>query len=139
MINWKYKGKEILSHSNIPKDAVAIVYILSYDDSTKYIGYKLVRSKRRLKPTKKQLAVRKNYKRVEMVDLPFLKYVGSSRENKGKVLVRKEILYFTSNKRTATYLETKLLFEHNVLFDDKFNNKNISGRFFDTAMDGLIC
>ena len=75
---------------------------------------------------------------VILKDLPFINYFGSSEENAGKVVKSREILHFTSNKRTATYLETKLLFENNILFNDTFNNKNIGGRHFDNAMDGII-
>jgi len=138
LINWIYKGERVLSHNDIPDNCTHIVYKLYYEDMTMYIGYKTVRAIRKIKPTKKQLAIRKNYKRVELKDLPFIKYVGSSKENKGKKLILKEILYFTSNKRTATYLEQKLLFQEDVLFNDNFNNKNIGGKFFDNAMEGLI-
>ena len=137
-MNWTYKGREILSHDDLHPECTDFVYELSFDDNTKYIGKKTIRSMRRLKPTKKQLAIRKNYKRVELKDLPFVKYEGSSEENVNKVLISKEILYQSSSKKTATYIETALLFENDVLFNDTFNNKNIGGVYFDDSLKGLI-
>jgi len=137
-INWTYKEKDILSHEDLHSECVSIVYELAFSDETKYIGKLVVRSFRRLKPTKAQLAIRKNYKRVELKDVPFIKYKGSSSENTNKTLISKEILYQSSNKKTSSYIETALLFENNVLFSDEFNNKNISGTYFDNSLDGLL-
>lgn len=136
-INFTYKGKEIASHDDLPEEITHIVYELCFDDDTRYIGFKTVRSMRRLKPTKEQLAIRKNYKRVECKNLPFVDYAGSSKENVGKTLVSKEILYLTTNKRTATYLEAKLLFINEVLENDRYTNKNINGKWFDNCLSGL--
>ena len=135
---WTYQGKEIKSHEDLIPECQSIVYELTFSDDTKYLGKLVVRSMRRIKPTKKQLAIRKNYKRVELKDIPFAKYEGSSKENEGKTLVSKEILYQCSNKRSATYIETSLLFHNDVLFTDKYNNKNIAGTHFDNALDGLL-
>ena len=135
---WTYQGKEINSHKDLLEGCNNIVYELSYTDRTKYIGKLVVRSMRRIKPTKKQLAIRKNYKRVELKDISFIDYKGSSKENEGKTLLSKEILYQTSSKKTSTYIESSLLFINEVLFTDKYNNKNILGRFFDNDLDGLL-
>ena len=137
-MNWSYNGMIIESHKDLHKKCSDIVYELKFSDETKYIGKRVVRSMRRLKPTKKQLAIRKNYKRIEFKDIPFKDYEGSSSENEGKTLVSKEILYQCSTKKTATYIEAALLFDLGVLFTDEYNNKNISGTFFDTSLDGLI-
>ena len=136
-MKWAYRDRDINSHEDLPKEVTHIVYELRFDDMTKYIGYKTIRSLRRLKPTKAQLAIRKNYKRVEIKDQPFIDYTGSSAENKGKNLISKEILHLTTNKRTATYLEVKLLMNNNALECDEFTNKNINGKWFDNCMDGL--
>jgi len=138
MINWKYNGKEIKSHNDLLPECTNFVYELTFSDNTKYIGKKTVRSIRRLKPTKAQLAIRKNYVRKELKNSPFLDYEGSSEENKDKILVSKEILYQCSNKKTATYIETALLFENNVLFSKTYNNKNILGTFYDNSLEGLL-
>ena len=138
-IRWFYRNKVIIGHDSLPKECTHIVYRLTFCDSMQYIGYKTVRSERRLKPTKAQLAIRKNYKRVEWKDLPFVDYVGSSKENEGKELVSKEIIYFCSNKRTATYLETKLLMSLGAIEPNSvYTNKNIGGKWFDNCLDGLL-
>lgn len=137
-MTWTYKGKEVTSHDDLLPDCTNFVYELVFDDNTKYIGKKCVRSIRRLKPTKAQLAIRKNYVRKELKNLPFLKYEGSSEENRNKVLVSKEILYQTSTKRAATYLEMHLLVINEVLFTDKYNNACIAGTHYPEVLEGLL-
>lgn len=138
MINWTFQDKPVLSHDDLYPDCTDFVYELTFDDGTKYIGKKCVRSIRRIKPTKAQLAIRKNYVRKELKNSPFIKYEGSSDENDGKVVLSKEILYQSSNKKTASYIETALLFNNEVLFTTDYNNKNISGTYFDNSLDGLL-
>ena len=134
---WMYRGKEIYRHEDLLPECTDFVYMLRFGNQQCYIGKKTVRSVRRLKPTKKQLAIRKNYVRKEMVNLPFLKYEGSHNKEGLKVL-EKEIIYQCSTKKAATYLETALLFHYNAIFDDEYTNENISGRFFDNDLDGLL-
>ena len=149
-MNWIYKGKSIESHYDIPKEITHMVYELSFTDKTKYIGFKTLRTTKELPPLKNgnkrenHICIKgrnKNGKRVYMeiigIDSSFVDYEGSSEENKGRILISKDILYFTTNKRTATYLEAKLLFSRGVLEDDKYNNKNINRRWFDNCLDGL--
>ena len=138
MVNWLYRDKEILKHSDLDDRCTDFVYEISYEDGTKYIGKKTVRANRRVQPTKAQLAIRKNYKRVEHKDIPFAKYIGSSSENEGKTVVKKEIIFQCSNKQTASYLEVKLLFITGAIEQDGYNNKNISGRYFDNCLSGLL-
>ncbi len=135
---WLYKGGEIWSHNDLHPKCTDFVYLLHFDDNTFYVGKKTVRSIRRLKPTKEQLAIRKNYVRKEMKDLPFINYVGSSSENEGKVVIKKEILYMSSNKKTASYIEVSELFLRDAIFSEKYTNKNISGVWFDNSLDGLL-
>ena len=133
-----YKRKIIKSHADLLPECTDIVYQLTYESGKKYIGKKAVRSMRRLKPTKKQLAIRKNYKRVELKDIPFKDYKGSSLEVEGEVLVHKEILYQCSTRKTATYIECAMLFAENAIFEEEYLNKNISGTFFDNDLNGLL-
>ena len=137
-MTWTYRGEPILSHDDLPENCTDFVYELVFSDGTKYLGKKTIRSMRRIKPTKAQLAIRKNYKRIELKNSSFIDYEGSSSENEDKTLVSKEILYLSSNKKSASYMETALLFENNVLFDDTYNNKNISGTYYDNSLEGLI-
>ena len=129
-MNWTHNGKEMLSHGDFTSDTVGFIYRIIYDDNREYIGKKLIRSNRKLKPTKKQLAIRKNYKRVERIDLKFTDYEGSSKNTVGLIISKKEIIELASSNRQLTYLESKTLFQLNVLEDDRFLNQNILGRFF---------
>ena len=135
---WLYRGKEIHSHEDLPDSCTNIVYVITYESGKYYLGKKTIRSMRRLKPTKKQLAKRKNYRRVEMKDIPFISYCGSSKETLGEVVKSKQILYLCSTKKAATYLEAAELFEHDAIFKKEFLNKNVSGRFFQNDLEGLI-
>ena len=135
---WVYRGKEIHSHEDLNSECTDIVYEITYRDGRKYIGKKTVASVRRLKPTKKQLAIRQNYVRKEMTQLPFLSYEGSHSKEEGLEIVTKEILYQCKGKTAATYIETGLLFIHDAVITDSYLNKNIGGKFFDNALEGLI-
>jgi len=135
---WSYKEKVVLCHNDLLPGCTDFVYQLTYESGKRYIGKKTVKSIRKLKPTKAQLAIRKNYSRKEMVELPFVKYEGSSRETFGQVLVSKEILYQCSTKKAATYIEAAMLFNENAIFGGEYLNKSISGRFFDSDLEGLL-
>ncbi len=134
---WTYNGKEITSHEDLLPECTDIVYLLTYSDGRKYIGKKVIRSIRRLKPTKAQLKIRKNYVRKEIKNSPFVDYEGSHKQE-GLTVVSKEIIYQCSTKKAATYLECALLFEHDAILVDDFINENISGRFFQNDLDGLL-
>jgi len=135
---WIYKNKEVTSHEDLLPECTDFVYMITYKSGKKYIGKKTCRSMRRLKPTKEQLKIRKNFKRVEMKNLPFVSYVGSSKETEGQVVDTKEILYQCSTKKAATYIEAGLLFDQNAIFSDEYLNLNISGKFFDSDLNGLL-
>jgi len=137
-MDWTYKEKEVLCHDDLLPGCTDFVYQLTYESGKRYIGKKTVKSLRRLKPTKAQLAIRKNYKRMEMVELPFAKYAGSSKETFGQVLTSKEILYQCSTKKAATYIEAAMLFNEHAIFGGEYLNKSISGKFFDSDLDGLL-
>lgn len=58
-------------------------------------------------------------------------YKGSSKNLVGLKIKEKTILHLCPTKRNMTYMETKLLFEHNVLDEGtKFVNDNILGKFY---------
>ena len=137
-MTWTYKGKQIEKHSDLDASCTNIVYELEFLDGSKYIGKKTIRSVRRLKPTKAQLAIRKNYVRKEWKDIPFKSYRGSSKENVGKTLKSKRILYICSDKKASTYIEMALLFEKAVLFSNEYSNKCIGGTLYSNSLDGLI-
>lgn len=107
--------------------------MITYVDGRKYIGKKAVRAMRRRPPLK-------GYKRNRriMKDLPFKNYKGSHDEAKILPILRKEILFQCSTRKTATYLEMTLMVHHNVLFEKQFINENIGGTFFSNSLDGVL-
>lgn len=129
-MNWIHNGKEMLSHDDFTLDVVGFVYCITYDNNKKYVGKKLIRSELRLKPTKEQLAIRKNYKRVEMKNKPYVNYAGSSKNTDGLRIVSKEILELCSDKLNLSYAETKWLMRLDVLCDDMYLNENVSGTYY---------
>lgn len=135
---WLYKEKKVKSHEDLLPECTDIVYCIYYTSGKKYVGKKAVRSMRRLKPTKAQLAIRKNFKRVEQKDVPFIDYEGSSKETVGEVVQFKEILYQCSTKKSATYIEAGILFNEDAIFTDEYLNLNIIGKFFDNDLNGLL-
>jgi hypothetical protein len=135
---WWYNDTEIKSHDDLLPECTDFVYRITYVSGKKYIGKKAVRSMRRLKPTKEQLKKRKNYKRVELKNLPFIDYEGSSLEVADEVVAHKEIMYQCSTRKAATYIECAMLFGEHAIFEEGYLNKNISGTFFDNDLEGLL-
>ena len=80
------------------------------------------------KPTKKQVVKESDWKT----------YYGSAAEI--KVLPKDEmnryILKLCKNKKELTYWETKMLFQYNVLEDDRYINDNILGKFYRKDLQG---
>jgi hypothetical protein len=135
---WTYRGKLIESHDALCSAATDFVYLITFTSGHRYIGKKTFRALRKLPPKKSQLKIRKNFVRREMVNVPFLKYQGSIEHAIGLVAASKEILYLCSDKKAATYIETALLFQVSAIFDERYVNKNISGRFYDNDLKGLL-
>ena len=132
IVNWIHNGVEI---DSIPDStAYGFTYKISYEDGMYYYGKKSFVKQVRMKPRKTD---RKNAKRIVWKESDLKKYVGSSKESKDKVVVKKEILTLAVSKRALTYLETELLFEKKVLFDTKCLNGNILGKFYDNVFEPL--
>jgi hypothetical protein len=127
-MKWLFDGEAI---DSLPDDVTDFVYLIKYTDGTKYIGKKVVRSERRLKPLK---GMRKNAKRTAFKESDWRKYEGSSEHNEGREIVEKSILHLCYSKMQATYLETKELFCNGCLESEEFNNRNILGKFFKGAI-----
>jgi len=135
MVSWVMDEKEITSHDDFTDDVVGFIYKIDYSNGQSYVGSKLIRSMTKLKPTKEQLAIRKNYVRKEMRDKPFMKYIGSSENTKHLTIVSREILEVCSTKRALTYTETKYLFSLKVLEDARYLNENILGKFYRNVLE----
>lgn len=74
------------------------------------------------RPTKKQVIKESDWK----------VYYGSANEIKSlpKDEMKRYVLMLCKTKKQLTYCETKYLFQHNVLEDDRFINDNILGKFY---------
>ena len=109
---------------------IGFIYRINYTCGKKYIGKKLIRSVVKLKATKAQLAIRKNYVRRELKNKPFAKYEGSSEITDDYIIESKEIIELCSTKIDLTYCETKWLFRVDALFNEEYLNGCIGGAFF---------
>lgn len=131
----KDTGKEIKEIKDMPFNVIGFTYLLEYANGKKYIGKKnlyyrtkLPKLKSKLK-RKNHLSFLKDGKELVLKESNWLKYQGSHKERKQTPL-RKYILKYAQSNRQLTYLETKELFNSNVLEDDSYFNDNILGKFF---------
>lgn len=119
---WYYKGEEFTSE--MIEDYVGFVYLITdKSNDKKYVGKKLLTSKRKLPPLKG-----KTRKRTVVKETDWQKYYGSSEEvklmveEKGADNFYREILYLCKSKGELGYLEAKYQFEHDVLLRDDYYN-----------------
>ena len=67
---------------------------------------------------------------VVSADNDWRSYVGSCKDTKGYIPIRKDIICFTASQREHTYMEVKVLFQRGALEDESCLNQNIMGRFY---------
>lgn len=142
-MTWTYDDQPF---TELPEGVFGFVYIISYSDSTYYLGKKQCVSEKQLpvlqngtiRPGAHRIARNINGKRVQFdvlrKETAWKKYTGSSKLTAGKTIVAKTILQFAYTRRQLTYLETKYLFCYEVLEKPEFLNENILGKFFDNCM-----
>ncbi len=138
MINWTYKGKEIIDVTQMPENVFGFIYLITDENGRKYLGKKQIFSKRKRKFGKKEIAALpdKRHRTWEYVtkEGKWKDYTGSNEElNKliaEGINYKKEILYYAMDKKQLTYLELRELWSHRVLESDEFYNSNISGKHF---------
>jgi len=126
MIGWKYKRK---LYKTTPEEYEAFVYLLEFEDGTKYIGKKVFYSIRRVKVKGKMR------RRVVKKDSDWKTYLSSSEVVKKKLedghkLKRRDIIHLCETRGEATYLEVKEMFVRDVLCDSIYLNLNILAKFF---------
>lgn len=142
LVNWRYKNKDILSIDDIPKSAIGFVYLLEYDNGKRYIGKKNLVSIRVLKPLKTG-KVRKGASRIFKIikgkrtpydrvykESNWKNYLGSSKQTKNLIPIKRRILAYAITNMQLTYLECKYQFMLGVLESDKYLNDNILGKFY---------
>mgnify|MGYP001065663986 CR=1 FL=1 len=134
---WFYKGKEFTS--DMIGDYIGFVYLITdKTNDKKYVGKKLLVSKRRLKPLKG-----KTRRRTKIVESDWKTYYGSSEEvklmveEKGAEKFHREILTLCHKKGELGYLEAKYQFEHNVLLRDDYYNGIIQVKIHRNHVKGL--
>ena len=132
-IVWQIDGKDVPKITP-PKKYHGFVYELTLTDNKKYIGKKSMWSVTKKKLTQKEIAsmVNKREKKWKFVtkESDWRKYTSSSKLFGSREVKRKEILAFAESKRHLTYLETKFMFERNVIEDDSYLNSNVLGKFY---------
>ena len=126
-MSWTYQDKVV---KELPEDCEAFVYLITnLINHKKYVGKKLAK----FKTTKKPLKGRKN-KRRGTKESDWKTYWGSSAqliddvEKLGEHRFTREILYYCSNRGTASYLEAQEQFERKVLETDDYYNGIINVR-----------
>ena len=137
---WTYEGRIINELSDIPKNYIGFVYLITNLNTGKsYIGRKQVLSFRRVKKGKRELAAMTDkrgskYKSVVKEMKGWQNYTGSNDalndEIKNGAPITKEILRFCSTKKQLTYYENKALYCNEVIEKDNYYNGNISSKFF---------
>ncbi len=135
---WQYNGVDV-SESSPPMSCYGFVYELTLLDGKKYMGKKSMWGTAKKSLTKKELEDRpsKRHKKWKYVtkEAKWRDYTGSSKLFGSRDIVKKTILILAKSKRHLTYLETKLLFQNDVLENELYLNDNIGGRYF---ADNLI-
>ena len=130
-MDWIYKGNVI---TKLEKPIIGFIYCIHYTNGKKYIGKKLVRSERKVKPLK---GMRKNARRVVEKVLPWREYEGSSENTKGLEIHSKVITHLCTSKRTLTYLEERELFKVDAPANKDYINETIGRRYYDNCLDGV--
>ena len=148
-MNWLYNGKEITDISQFPSDTFGFIAEVITPEGKKYVGKKVLYHNQKKKLTKIELSEqtgrgrRKTFKIVQK-ESDWKKYYGSNKHlknqiTKGEVTLEdlgKQIIQTASNKKQLTYLETKYLFQLDVLENpDLYYNDNILGKFFTSDFD----
>jgi hypothetical protein len=135
---WFYKGEVFTSE--MIEDYVGFVYLITdKSNNKKYVGKKLLTSKRKLAPLKG-----KTRKRTVVKETDWQKYYGSSEEvklmveEKGVDNFHREILYLCMSKGQLGYLEAKYQFENDVLLRDDYYNGIIQCKIHRNHVRSLI-
>lgn len=135
---WFYNGEVFTSE--MIGEYVGFVYLITdKSNNKKYVGKKLLTSKRKLPPLKG-----KTRKRTVVKETDWQKYYGSSEEvklmveEKGVDNFHREILYLCMSKGQLGYLEAKYQFEHDVLLRDDYYNGIIQCKIHRNHVRSLI-
>ena len=135
---WYYNGEPFTSEDI--EDYIGFVYIIT--DTTndmKYVGKKLLSSKRKLPPLKGKVR-----KRTVIKESDWKTYYGSSEEvqnlveQNGKQSFKREILHLCKTKGELSYLELKEQMEREVLLRSDYYNGIIQVKIHRSHVKRLI-
>ena len=132
-LKWLYKDGVVSDLQ--PSQAIhGFIYELELADGTKYIGKKAFWSTTKKKFGKKRIAeiTDKRLKHYEMVikESNWRGYLGSSKTIIKESIISKRILLLCRSKKELSYMETKLMFQFDVLGSKQYCNDNINGTYF---------
>jgi hypothetical protein len=133
---WMFNGKPFTSMDI--GDNIGFVYIIEDVYGKKYIGKKILMSKRRLPPLKG-----KTRRRTKIVESDWKKYYGSSEvlnENVAQYGVnsfQRTVLHLCKKKGEMSYLELHEQITRNVLFDDAYYNGIVQVKIHRSHVQGL--
>ena len=148
-MNWLYNGREITDISQFPPNTFGFVYQVITPEGKKYVGKKVLYHNQKKKLTKAELAEqtgrgRRSLYKIVQKESDWKKYIGSNAKLKHQITegevtkddLKRQILEIALNKKHLTYLETKYLFQMEVLENpDEYLNDNILGKFFTSDFD----
>ena len=148
-MNWLYNEKEITDISEFPLGAFGFVYVVITPEGKKYVGKKVLYHNQKKKLTRAELAEqtgrgRKSLFKIVSKESDWKSYIGSNVLLKkqiveGKVTkdsLKRQILELAFDKKHLTYLETKYLFQLEVLENPEiYYNDSILGKFFTKDFD----
>ena len=135
-MNWIYKNKEIKTIKDVPKDKTFMVYQITFNDNTYYIGSQQVYSKFSTRLSKKRANElysgkgRKPVKEEKIVEKKgWQEYCSSSKlvqERCSKESYKKEILAFYSTKTEMLLQEAYLIIKSFLEKDEQILNSWIN-------------
>ena len=143
------QGEPIDTITDFPDNTFGFVYRIVHKPTGKsYIGKKVLYFNRKVKLTKKDLALyegqpgRKPTYKVVVKESDWKTYYGSNKTLLELIKIEPEknfmkyIILFAPTKKLLTYYETKYLFIHEALEkSDEYFNDNILGKFFTKDFD----
>lgn len=141
-MNWLYKGREISSLEDFPKDVIGFIYRIDrISDGKFYIGRKNLYSERTKPLTKKELSEhtgkgKKPTKKKVVSESDWKTYYGSNAALKvdvkelGKESFIREIMHICTHKKQMTYQELRHQIINGCLESTNCYVDNILGRFF---------
>lgn len=141
-MNWLYKGKEITTLEDLPKDVIGFTYrITRISDGKFYIGRKNLISERTKPLTKKELSEhtgkgKKPTKKKVVSESDWKTYYGSNATLKadvkelGKEAFVREIMHVCTHKKQMTYQELRHQIINGCLESNNCYSDNILGKFW---------